>query len=98
MVRAILIILIILYWCVIGFTFSTQLSSPMQDQGYSTNANITGIDASPPTGIPAIDILRLIGIALWGIGLPAGTPIWFALPFAVWQIGIFIVFILALIA
>lgn len=96
--RAILIILIIIYWAVIGITFSTQLSSPMEDQGYSTNANLTGIDNSPPSSIPAIDVFKLIGIALWGIGLPIGTPIWFAIPFAIWQIGIFIVFVIALIA
>lgn len=96
--RAILIILIVIYWAIIGFVFAPQLSSPMNDQGFSSTGNLSSITPSQPTGVALADVLQIIGIALWGIGLPASVPIWFSLPFAIWQIGIFIVFLIALIA
>lgn len=98
--KAALIIIIIIYWIIIGIVFAPQLDSPLLDQGFTGNQNITDyVDTeTEPTGFVITDIWRLLGIIFLGIGLPASVPVWISLPFIFWQFGVSIIFIIGLIA
>ena len=95
-----LLILIIIYWLIIGIVFSVDLDSPMNDGGFTGNSSITDTidNSSPMTGVFLVDILRLLGIIFLGIGLPATVPIWFSAPFMIWQFGISVTALISIIS
>jgi hypothetical protein len=80
--------------------FSSALDSPINaSDGYNSTLNVTSeVDTNAPTGIFIIDVLKILGMAVIGIGLPASTPVWVTLPFALWSWFIGVLFIVGLIS
>jgi hypothetical protein len=98
--KPILIILVVIYWILIGIIFSVQLDSPFERENYTTTGNITDVvdTSGEPTGFIITDIFRLIGIALLSIGLPVGTPLFFQIIFSCITFLVDVVFIVGLVS
>jgi hypothetical protein len=98
--KPIIIILISIYWIILAIVFSSALDSPLNNQGFSGNTNVTeAVDTSgTPTGFFITDVFRLLGLILLGVGLPASTPIFIAVPYMLWSWFVSVLFIVGLVS
>lgn len=86
-----ILFMILVYYSIITIMFAFDTTSVMT--GYSTNANVSGMrgnltaEESGTGGIfsVGVSVARFFGFVIFGVGLAADTPGWFALCFFLWE-------------
>lgn len=86
-----ILVIIIVYYALIGLFFTAAASDDINVNDYSSNVNLNDselTDSEIDTGgvfSSGVSFLRFTGFLLFGITIGIDAPAWFAVMFALWQ-------------
>ncbi len=85
-----ILFMLLIYYSFISIFFALG-GAVLTNEGFSTNVDLNATDITSEEidtgGIfgTGVSFVRFAVMVLFGIGLPSGTPSWFAIMFASWQ-------------